>query len=570
MAGGAVPAGIAGIKQTVKTIMNPTILLTLLIFFVLQALIYLACLVKLAEIRRQQIPPRMKLKLLENEDHLFDAGLYLGFVGTIISLIVASLGMVKFSLMAAYSSTSFGIIFVVIFKIFHLRPARRKLLLEAEAQNPPAEIYTRMPAPTPTCALMNRSILIVICDFLLLSLLTFSTDINRMADENTRPPTKIEVATNAVVNSGADLAAVMKLALQEEQKSREQLQQQLATTRETATQQQTQLTEREQENSRLQRQFAAAQTNVENLSRQLQTTSAQAQASQQKLATTQAEAQQEADLAAALRQQLDLLTKSNQLALTEKQRLANQLQLAEVERRAAADRVALMQQEVQATRAENSKLAEGFKTLATNSSRLTQEIRENRALAPNAIFSEFVSNRVEVGIFAARRGLFGMDASQKRNTKTILVTDGTNTFALCDVQNTPLVLWDPGTDWDKLTGTLAGHNAQAAIRSLSFHAQDPRVVLMPVTQAEAAQLGCKIYRISSDPDKFQDAVLIGADEGYYGECDFQIDLNTPHYLKLDHDFLKGLLSGNSIRRAATWFSAAPANCSASWSTTLIA
>jgi hypothetical protein len=130
MTSGVVPAGIAGIQQT---IMNPIILLTLLLFFVLQALLYVACLVKLAEIRRQQIPPRMKLRLLENEDHLFDAGLYLGFVGTIISLIIASMGLVKFSLMAAYSSTSFGIIFVVIFKIFHLRPARRKLLLEAEA-----------------------------------------------------------------------------------------------------------------------------------------------------------------------------------------------------------------------------------------------------------------------------------------------------------------------------------------------------------------------------------------------------------------------------------------------------
>ena len=45
-------------------------------------------------------------------DHLFDAGLYLGFVGTIISLILVSMGVIKFSLMAAYSSTSFGIIFV--------------------------------------------------------------------------------------------------------------------------------------------------------------------------------------------------------------------------------------------------------------------------------------------------------------------------------------------------------------------------------------------------------------------------------------------------------------------------
>jgi hypothetical protein len=127
---GGVQAGIASFQ---RTIMNPTILLTILLFFVLQALLYTMCLVKLAEIRRQHVPPRMKLKLLENEDHLFDAGLYLGFVGTIVSLIVASMGLVKFSLMAAYSSTSFGIVFVVIFKIFHLRPTRRKLLLQAEA-----------------------------------------------------------------------------------------------------------------------------------------------------------------------------------------------------------------------------------------------------------------------------------------------------------------------------------------------------------------------------------------------------------------------------------------------------
>ncbi len=75
----------------------------------------------------------MKLKLLENEEHLFDAGLYLGFFGTIVSLILVSMGVFKQpSLMAAYSSTSFGILFVSFFKIMHLRPARRRLLLEAD------------------------------------------------------------------------------------------------------------------------------------------------------------------------------------------------------------------------------------------------------------------------------------------------------------------------------------------------------------------------------------------------------------------------------------------------------
>jgi len=134
MTGHVVPSGFA---RAHPTLMNNMILLTLLLFFVLQGLIYISCLVKLAEIRRQNVTPRIKLRLLENEDHLFDAGLYLGFVGTIISLILVSMGVIHFSLMAAYSSTSFGIVFVCVFKIFHLRPARRRLLLEAEAIDTP-------------------------------------------------------------------------------------------------------------------------------------------------------------------------------------------------------------------------------------------------------------------------------------------------------------------------------------------------------------------------------------------------------------------------------------------------
>lgn len=133
MVGQAVPAAIASAKTT---LMDQKSLLTLLLFFVLQGLLYTACVVKLAEIRRQRVMPRIKLRLLENEEHLFDAGLYLGFAGTIISLILVSMNVIKPSLMAAYGSTSFGIIFVSIFKIFHLRPARRRLLLESEASSP--------------------------------------------------------------------------------------------------------------------------------------------------------------------------------------------------------------------------------------------------------------------------------------------------------------------------------------------------------------------------------------------------------------------------------------------------
>jgi hypothetical protein len=128
---GAVSASAA--PSVKPPLLMTTSLLTLLIFFVLQALLFCACLVKLAEIRRQNVGPRLKLRLLENEEHLFDAGLYLGFGGTIVCLILASLSLTQFSLMAAYSCTAFGILFVSLFKIFQLRPLRRQLLLESEA-----------------------------------------------------------------------------------------------------------------------------------------------------------------------------------------------------------------------------------------------------------------------------------------------------------------------------------------------------------------------------------------------------------------------------------------------------
>jgi len=393
---------------------------------------------------------------------------------------------------------------------------------------------------------MNRSILIVICDFLLLSLLTFSTDLSKMAGENegAQPGVKVDVAPKPSDTGGKDLAAVMKLALNEEQKNREQLQAELAKAREAAQKQQ----------ADLQQQFAAAQANIQILDQKLQSSSAEALMSKEKLAAMEAEVKKESDLAAALQQQLAQLAKNNQIAQDEKQKLAGQLQLAQVEERAATERAALMQQQVEAERAEKAQLAEGFKALATNSGALTQEIRENRALAPNTIFSDFVTNRVQARLLASRSGMFGMDASKSKTAETVLVTDGAKIYALCHVQDTPLTLWDPGTDWAGLDGTLVHNQAQVPIHSLSFHIQDPRVVFMPVTQSEARQLGCKVYPISSDPYKFQDAVLVGAQEGYYGQCSFQMDLNTPQYVKLDRNLLKGLFGKFNPSRGDLVFS----------------
>ena len=422
---------------------------------------------------------------------------------------------------------------------------------------------------------MNRSILIVICDFLLVSLLVFSTpDISKVSGSATNHTVKLNTATNQP-GGNQDLAQVMQLALQEERKSQEKLLGELQQARETAAQRQAQLNERNQQvqtieqqlhtrtqeaqqlqqtQTNLQQQFAAAQMSIQTLSQQLQGVSADAAVSKEKFADLQAEMKKRAEEAAALQKQLEQLSKSNELARAEKQHLATQLQLAEVERRHATEQVVQMREEVKTERAEKAKLAEGVSALASKSGQLVQEIRENRALTPNTIFNEFLTNRVEAHFNASRTGVLGNESVKDKDTETVLVTDGKTTYALCHVDDTPLTLWAPGTDWNGLTATLSHDTTHVESQSLSFHFQDPRVVLLPLNSGQAEKLGAKVYRVSSDPYKFQDAVLVGTRDSYCGECKFEIDPNTPQYVKLDRSVLKGLFGQFNPSRGDLVFS----------------
>lgn len=429
---------------------------------------------------------------------------------------------------------------------------------------------------------MNRTILIVICDFLLVSLLAFSTvDINKVAEEGTERQMQFEIATNqAPAEAGKDLTAVMRLALEDEKKSRDLLLGELERTRQTmvererqvrTTQQELESKEQQarrleqellgrdreakrlaQDQTSLQAQFAAAQTNIQILNQRLTSTSADALVSKEKLAAMEAELKKRAQEAAAMQAQMANLARSNEVVLAERQKLAGQLQVAEVEKRHAVEQVAKMTEQVQTERQEKAKLVENVKVLANQSGELAREVRENRPLAPNTIFSDFAANRVQARFTAFKSGL--IDTNRRRESETVVVSDGTNYVVLCHVGDTPLTLLAPGTEWETLSATLVRGQAQVPGRTIQFHLEDPRLVMVPISAAEAKRLGTKVYRTAGDPTKFQDAVLVGTREPYYGECRFQIDLGTPGYVRLDNNFLKGLFGKFNPSRGDLVFS----------------
>lgn len=126
------PAEILQEKAMPEPTLDQVTLLVLLIFFLVQFVIYVVCLIKVTQIRRQSVSPELKLKLIDNEDNLFDTGLYVGLSGTLTALIMLAMGIIQASLIGAYSSTLFGILFVAVLRICHVRPLRRRLLIESD------------------------------------------------------------------------------------------------------------------------------------------------------------------------------------------------------------------------------------------------------------------------------------------------------------------------------------------------------------------------------------------------------------------------------------------------------
>ena len=105
----------------------------IVIFAAIQGYVYYTCITKINEVKNGAGDPNLKLRLLENEDNLFDMGLYIGIAGTALMLAILILfPKAGVSVSAAYASNIFGILCVAVVKIFHVRQTREALIIEAE------------------------------------------------------------------------------------------------------------------------------------------------------------------------------------------------------------------------------------------------------------------------------------------------------------------------------------------------------------------------------------------------------------------------------------------------------
>ncbi len=407
---------------------------------------------------------------------------------------------------------------------------------------------------------MNKTLLLIICDFLLLNLLALTRW------EKAEPPhaglqSAAPTAAASAPAVNADMVELMRVSLEDEKNARDRLAAQLGSTQGTLSEREKALTQLGDQKAQLEGALASTTASAKELEKRYSAATNEAFLTKEQLARMQRELEERRAEAERQAQQLAGLERQNAEARQRIENLNVAVRVAEQEKQLVAQNLTEAKQQIEVERTERAKvqeqtvqLAQGVGALAEQSGQLTQEVRDSRPLNPNAIFTEFLANRVALHLGSRRPGLFS-PSQRDRDTQTILVSDGRRTYALVHAGDTPFSFtFDVPPDYDQISGQLTRGSFNAPLRQLQFLALDPRIVVIPVDDSLAALMGAKIYRLAPDPFKSAAAVLVRAEDGKYGETPFRIDASNPGYVKVDNRIVTRLFGEFAPRRGDLMFS----------------
>lgn len=409
---------------------------------------------------------------------------------------------------------------------------------------------------------MNRTLLLIMCDFLLLNLLAL-TRWDKSEPEAQRVPPALPVAGPAT-SDREDLVATLRDALAEEQaqraalsrkmssevgareasvaqleEKRRQLEAALAQTKQTATQLDEQLAARTRQATQTKEQLDQAQAQLTDATRNRETLAESLQsreAERRKLIEELERQREQAATLAAARTEAEQKVASLNTAVKVAEAEKNLLRENVTDLRGQVSRA---QEEKNRLQEQTSSLARGVNQLAKNSDDFKQEIRDNTPINANLLYAGFLTNRVTVALSGVGAGFLG-STQREKEASTILVTDGTATLALLHVNETPFSLTIPGFGLDNLTPRVS-RDGQAIPAGRPFLMdRDPRIVAVPVNAAPARELGLKIYPLAKNPFKFPEAVLVSRGGRYYGEVEFKLDPRTPEFVRMKNRLFSGV------------------------------
>lgn len=392
---------------------------------------------------------------------------------------------------------------------------------------------------------MNKTLLIIICDFLLISILALV---------EFKPQVEVKEPDAAALreNASEEMLELLQLSLEQENAERKAVEEALNQTQSTlsettdalastasaleeksATLAETnrQLAEREQsllaveaDKTAIASELVQTRSSLEQLvdeKGELADTLRQREAQARQLHEELARQQEEtARREAALKEAEQSL---QSLELTQQQ-LSTQLQIRETESAILQQNLVAAQAEVERARFEAERaqqrtesLAAGVSQLAASSSELREEIQRAQPVSMNALFQQFQANGIQLRFLWRERGPLGLTRREaQRQSLLIETTDGL--LAIFATDDTPLTM----TGARDVQLVLEIGDKAYGINDLKALASDATIAAFAVPRSLASSTGLKPFTIADDPFRFAEAILISGTRPVYGQLPVRI------------------------------------------------
>jgi len=429
---------------------------------------------------------------------------------------------------------------------------------------------------------MNKTLLLILCDFLLLTLLSLvNWEEEKSESSGAEEEDTVEQSVSTMAMMEQDLLETLTSSLEEEKQLQTSLEREAERVRQELAEKEKALQEKDaslegletdiQEARNRERQLAQEKEAVEEEAKKakdsivalesnfedLEVKSKQMEAQARRLQMELAEKQKEIDA------KLEALAKEQEerkAAESKVQELNIKVSVTEEQKRMLAENVETLKSEVAAERTERlqlqeqtSQMAEGITQLAERSQDLTEEFRSNQPINANILFSRFNQNKVSL-TFESNRFYRGESLQDEDVAMTILISDGANVYALTHLSSTPLGGSRSTLGYRGLDVELSRNDVSFKPSRMEFLALDPRVVGIPLTDDQVGVLGGEIFYTALEPFKFPEAVLIDEKGDYYGEVEFKLDSKTPGYVRMQSKIFSRLFGDFSPTRGDLVFS----------------
>ena len=407
---------------------------------------------------------------------------------------------------------------------------------------------------------MSKTLLLILCDFLLLTLLSLVNWEKEESETESQSSGDAEVqSVSTMAMMEQDLLDTLSSALEEEKQLQELAKTEADKTQEELDRTNEALEAKEASLNELQSELQAAETREEALASEKRTLETESELTKKTITDLEENYRQletqvkQTETQTRLLQQ-ELQTKLNEIAEKEKaieqerqeRRLAEQkaqelsvkVGVAEEQKKMLMANVETLKGEVEAERRERqqlqkqtSQMAEGITQLAERSQDLREEFRSSQPVNANVIFNRFNENQIAAR-FRSERNYRGQTSVESSQAMTILVSDGKSVYALTHFDSTPLGMNRESLTYRRVEIELQRNESKVWPNKFGFLSLDPRIAAIPLTGEESESLGGLVFYTALDPFKFSEAVLVDEKGDYYGEVEFKLDPATPGYVRM--------------------------------------